>query len=428
MKKTKTKQKWWKLRGADSPPAEYNECYLRALRRLAVTLNCHAPRSSPFNTASRKKSDLELQDIFRQKKIGSIDANAALVNHELIERHQELEDFDQAENLFYGDFDFSCPRGFKNIVRVTHRSTPAFRKWSFERLLWPTLETPQAEAERLKKRAGETDAEFMMSCASNYLLKNFWHNYVHRQIQDLYSEERHYSHNISTLLYYFLYYLSNYRNDERVKWDFYSRLTLDIEQLLTNTRSFLDSSYRLALLFSDERSRIPGRRQKSFGKFADWDQGNNKPFDLPLSFMSELVPWGLTIRRVRDDYVHRGHEALPFWGSDDVFFYPYLSGQKVSPMPDLFYRSDSALQTAEDSMKPIYLRKFVVYAVAPIFAVEQVLGRYFHDLFSSKYGPSSLDDFACPFKANPSIQALYELVGQNKECLEREIYKKTYFI
>ena len=190
MKKAKSKRPWWEPRGDDSPSAEYNECYHRALRRMAVTLNCHT-RSSPFSTASLKKSDLELQVIFRQKKIGSVDADAALVNHELIDRHQELEDVDQAENLFYGDFDFSCPRGFKNIVRVTHRSTPAFRKWSFERLLWPTIEILQGEPERLKKRPDETDAEFMMSCASNYLLKNFWHNYVHRQVQGIASHNYH---------------------------------------------------------------------------------------------------------------------------------------------------------------------------------------------------------------------------------------------
>jgi hypothetical protein len=186
----KAKQKWWELRG-DSPPAEYDECYLRALRRMAVTLNCHTPRSSPFSPTLLKNSDLELRDIFHQKKIGNVDADAALVNHELIERRQTLEDFDQAENLFYGDFDFSCPRGFKGIVRVTHRSTPAFRKWSFEQLRWPTIETTHAEPERLKKQADETDAEFMMSCASNYLLKNFWHNYVHRQIQGIASHNYH---------------------------------------------------------------------------------------------------------------------------------------------------------------------------------------------------------------------------------------------
>lgn len=36
----------------------------------------------------------------------------------------------------------------------------------------------------------------------------------------LYSEERHYSLNIATLLYYFLYYLKNYREDKYVQWDF----------------------------------------------------------------------------------------------------------------------------------------------------------------------------------------------------------------
>ena len=191
MNKVKHAEPWWERQSDGLPPVEYNECYRRALRRMAATLNCHQPRSSPFSTTTLKNSDLQLEDIFRQKKIGSVNADAALVNHELIDRYQELEDFDQAENLFYGDFDFSCPRGFKSIVRVTHRSTPAFRKWSFGRLLWPTIETTQSGPERLKKRPEETESEFMMSCASNYLLKNFWHNFVHRQIQGIASHNYH---------------------------------------------------------------------------------------------------------------------------------------------------------------------------------------------------------------------------------------------
>src|SRR5438034_3869468 len=109
MKKAKNAEPWWERRSDDGPPVEYHECYRRALRRMAATLNCHQPRRSPFNATTLKHSDLQLQDAFRQKKIGSVDADAALVNHELIDRQQELEDFDQAENLFYGDFDFSCP-------------------------------------------------------------------------------------------------------------------------------------------------------------------------------------------------------------------------------------------------------------------------------------------------------------------------------
>ena len=90
MTKTKGITLWWERRSDDSPPVEYDECYRRALRRMAVTLNCYQPRRSPFSAAALKKSDLQLQETFREKKIGSVDANAALVNHEVIDRHQEL--------------------------------------------------------------------------------------------------------------------------------------------------------------------------------------------------------------------------------------------------------------------------------------------------------------------------------------------------
>jgi hypothetical protein len=188
--KTKSAKSWWQSDGAE-PLAEYEQSYVRALRRMAVTLNCGTQARSVFNPSALKKSDQELEELFPRIKVGSVDANAALVNHERIHRDQELEEFDQAENLFYGDFTFTCPRGFKDIVRVTHRSTPAFRQWSFRRLLWPTIETEQGTSEPLKKRTGETDSEFMMSCATNYLLKNFWHNYVHREIQGITSENYH---------------------------------------------------------------------------------------------------------------------------------------------------------------------------------------------------------------------------------------------
>jgi hypothetical protein len=185
MKKPKAKKGWWAQRADPSPPPEYEECYLRALRRMAVTLNCRSRDHSLFSPTLLSKSDLELSNVFAKTKVGKLDANAALINHELITRHQEPEDFDQAENLFYGDFEFSSPRGFKDIVRVTHRSTPTFRNWSYKRLHWPNVETAQGEPEGLKKQSPETDAEFMMSCASNYLLKNFWHNYIHRNIQGI---------------------------------------------------------------------------------------------------------------------------------------------------------------------------------------------------------------------------------------------------
>lgn len=158
---------------------------------MAVTLNCYMPRSSPFTKGALKESDIELQELFPRIKIGTVDANAALINHEQIDRQQTLEDFDHAKNLFYGDFNFICPRGFKDIVRVTHRSTPAFRQWSFKRLVWPAIETGQGTPQPLRRNDEETDSEFMSSCATNYLLKNFWHNYVHRVVQGITSENYH---------------------------------------------------------------------------------------------------------------------------------------------------------------------------------------------------------------------------------------------
>src|SRR5688572_21031372 len=104
MRGKKTKRNWWELRGDPNPPPEYEECYLRALRRMAVTLNCDSRQNSPFSPTLLGKSDPELTNVLARRKIGKVDANAALVNHELITRGQEPEDFDQAENLFYGDF------------------------------------------------------------------------------------------------------------------------------------------------------------------------------------------------------------------------------------------------------------------------------------------------------------------------------------
>jgi hypothetical protein len=173
-----------------------------------------------------------------------------------------------------------------------------------------------------------------------------------------------------------------------------------------------------------EASEVRSKKRESFGKFAEWAIRSNVSFTQPLSFLTELIPWGLTIRRVRDDYIHRGLESEPFWDHDDVYFYPYVINRNVRPMPDSFYCSE---HSAAGSLKPIYLRKFVVYAAAPVIAIELVLGRYLTELFSAKYGPWPSYDYGCPFKADPSIQALYDLILQNKECLEGPLYQTTYF-
>lgn len=79
--------------------------------------------------------------------------------------------------------------------------------------------------------------------------------------------------------------------------------------------------------------------------------------------LTELTAWGLTILRVRDDYIHGRFEPELFWDQDNVYFYPCLFDRNVRHMPDSFY---CAKQSAIGSLKPIYLRKFVVYAAVPV--------------------------------------------------------------
>lgn len=87
-------------------------------------------------------------------------------------------------------------------------------------------------------------------------------------------------------------------------------------------------------------------------------------------------------------------------------------------MPDLFYGSPLPRLPMRDAIKPIYLRKFVVYVVAPVFALELTFGRDLVALFEAKYGPWPQYEYGCSFSAGPNIQALYELLCQNKDCLE----------
>jgi hypothetical protein len=197
---------------------------------------------------------------------------------------------------------------------------------------------------------------------------------------------------------------------------------------LVDIRSFLDAIYKLTLLYSKEATLVSGERRKSFGKFARWVEKNNVKFDPPLSFMKELAPWGLTVKQVRDDYVHYGHGAEPFWGADDVYFNPYGHERPVQRMPDLFYPLEHPDKRRTDPDKPIYLRKFIVYLVAPVFAAELMLGRYFDQLFSSSNESWQRQGTGYPFRAGPEIQSLFDFLDQNKEVLDSQIYRSTYFI
>src|SRR5262249_399127 len=113
------------------------------------------------------------------------------------------------------------------------------------------------------------------------------------------------------------------------------RIALDVENLLMNTRSLLSELYQLSIHYqpSEDLILIPKSRRESFGKLADqFDEGsdyasaNRKGFEKissydfqpPLSFLREIVPWGQTIRKLRDRYVHQALESLVFFVDGEI--------------------------------------------------------------------------------------------------------------
>jgi hypothetical protein len=86
------------------------------------------------------------------------------------------DDDDTAENFFYGRFVFERS---PHQVRVVPTVQASFLRWSNERL-HPPQYTPD---EMGVSQTHVSDPTFIASCAANYLLKNFWHNYVHNFMQ-----------------------------------------------------------------------------------------------------------------------------------------------------------------------------------------------------------------------------------------------------
>jgi hypothetical protein len=166
---------WWS--GRQTIPSEYLEAYDSALLRMAALLNCRNPDLG-IKPSWLRLADRQLAQKLEDALVNGRPLKRGLVAHLVQHRSQKAQDpdFDDAENIFYGDFSFPTPAGYGPLTRVEHRSTPAFRFWSYNGLYWPTPCVP---------RSGESESEFMQAAAANYLLKNFFHNYVHAATQGI---------------------------------------------------------------------------------------------------------------------------------------------------------------------------------------------------------------------------------------------------
>lgn len=160
---------------------QYHECLRSALRRMAVAIN------SPAQVCPGEwlhLQDDELSAKFRDKSPSS--DNGETYYEQLVRFHIEKQDTtvsydddDLAENFFYGRFLFR--NSDHPPIRVEATMQQAFIEWSHQ-----GLALPRYKAEEMGVTGDKlSDPIFIGSCATNYLLKNFWHNYVHNVLQQI---------------------------------------------------------------------------------------------------------------------------------------------------------------------------------------------------------------------------------------------------
>jgi hypothetical protein len=161
-------------------PDWYVNCFRTALRRIAVVLNS----SKPFElckSADLRSPDQSLDALFVSR---GWDDKVIQFNPAAKDSFANVDEY-SAEYFFYCDVDF--PKRSDRVAKFVVPQT--FLDWGYRR-----LHPPVGDAGTLGMRAfGENaDSElFIKHCATNYLVKNFWHNFVHRAIQGIGSHNYH---------------------------------------------------------------------------------------------------------------------------------------------------------------------------------------------------------------------------------------------
>ncbi|OHU92284.1 MULTISPECIES: hypothetical protein [Pseudoalteromonas] len=157
----------------------YNECFRSALRRLAIFFN-----SGKQYTCSHRwleLSDEGIRDEFKAKRLDPL-----LISFRKLqaatEKLNQAPDSERAEHEFYGRFQFQ-QRSAPSRRHVTFDCTEVFYDWSLLSLHMPRVTTGcelTSNSEKLLSQA-----------ATNYLVKNFWHNVVHKLFQGIHELNFH---------------------------------------------------------------------------------------------------------------------------------------------------------------------------------------------------------------------------------------------
>lgn len=186
---------WWESLPAENglTPPEWEACIERALRRVTLATN-----HSLYNPAILSHSDETLERQFPNDDDRLFKYRNDLPAGGKIPESDELVTEEFAE-YFYGDLKVIHGSAAEARLRFLYRVTWAFLRSGYEGFRDPPYSEEQLGFAPLVPPAGGGQAPIGLErvddpsqrkrlMATNYLVKNLWHNYVHNRFQDINDE------------------------------------------------------------------------------------------------------------------------------------------------------------------------------------------------------------------------------------------------
>ena len=163
------------------PPDEYKYCFYMALARMAVVLNRGWP-NSPFPRSLLQKDDEVIYAYFDNNDLWRF---ARIIGAELASDLQSraIEKEDIAEHFFYGWFEIE--RDSDGLLPIHYYLPEGFFRFNYEGFHYPQRSETRTYTYREINPKEVDDDIFLPRCAANYLLRNFWHNYVHNELHGI---------------------------------------------------------------------------------------------------------------------------------------------------------------------------------------------------------------------------------------------------
>lgn len=171
----RSKRPAWPPQNMSGPAPDWyiDVAFRNALRRVVCVLNSR----DPFTACGRINLSGSDSDIAAAFEKSGLDADLIQFNVEGYDQFIRSDEH-HAEHHFYANVGFHRRQNRRVAVFKVPR---AFLDWGYQNLRRPSLDTLVAA----DFPGGQSDPNYVTHCATNYLVKNFWHNFVHAEIQGI---------------------------------------------------------------------------------------------------------------------------------------------------------------------------------------------------------------------------------------------------